>query len=80
MHSAMALFQGIISHRMKIPTLNYQGIICHGACSNEELRFICMISRRVNSLGDDFYPDFKMVLCNKTIKQLSRKIAKMREA
>lgn len=74
----MALFQGIISHHMKIPTLNYQGIICHGVYS-KELHFICMISGRVNSFGNDFYPDFKMVLCNRTIKRPSRKIAEMRE-
>lgn len=74
----MALFQGIISHHLKIPTLNYQGIICHGVYS-KELHFICMISGRVNSFGNDFYPDFKMVLCNWTIKHPSRKITEMRE-
>lgn len=51
MHSAMALFQGIISHRVKIPTHNYQGIIYHRAYSSEELHLIPMISGRVNSFS-----------------------------
>lgn len=36
-----------------------------------------MISRRVNSLRDEFYPDFEMVLHNRTLEYPSRKALKL---
>lgn len=54
MLSAMALFQGTISHRVKIPTHNYRGIIYHRVHCSEELYLAPVISRRLNSFSHSF--------------------------